>query len=1851
MEEQNLTLGQTVGELQQRLTEYIEAAYHIRDRQLVEQRRKLLEEPGVIHQQPFVESTPRYTLGDTYEALGLEVPIQGLLESLCSSGNGQRQLFYNPPYEHQSESLKAAHIKGNNLVVTTGTGSGKTECFLLPMLAGLAREATNCPESFAQPAVRVILLYPMNALVNDQVGRLRLLLGDDRVTSFFKTYSGRPARFARYTSRTPYAGVRDKDKDQKRINPMYKFYVGYLDAMQSGNPAEVAAATKLVSELQARGKWPAKSDLRAWFGRAGTSWQDRRTGEFLRAVTQPDDVELLTRHEVLASSPDVLVTNYSMLEYMLMRPIEAPVFDSTASWLKANPDERLLLVVDEAHLYRGAGGSEVALLLRRLRMRLGVNPGQVQAICTSASFEESEHARDFASQLTGLPDYSFDVLRGQLRKKHEAPGTNQDAQALAGIDLGAFYRAESDEHRMPYIRDFLAYRGTPEDSDLGRSLLNALEDFEPLGLLVNATMESALPVDHLGELVFPDSPKSVSDAAVTSLMGLASLARAKPGEPSLLPCRVHSFHRGLPGLWVCMDPECSALPAELRGGPAGKLYSQPREFCECGARVLELYTCRSCGTAYAKAYTDDVDDPEYLWGTAGQEYVSDSGTVRRLQAVDLLLEEPLSLTSARKADYDMVTGRVDPDELGPRNRSLFLPVPDADADDTDAPRHSKAEFARCAVCDGQEMGRSFIQDHQTKGDEPFQALLAKQIEVQPPGPNRATRTAPLRGRKVLVFSDSRQAAARLAPKLQRYATKDAVRPLLVYGYSRIQETLPTEASLDDAYFALLVASSDMKVIIDPEVTEGAAFLDHMRRVDEALEAGALDDPDMLIDLHAQVANQTAPPDLIRAVHDCLSNSFSGIQSLALGSVREHRRHRLLPDSLPDIEGLAEDAESKRALMRVWLNAWRGYWIASMPQEWWAAKEVKGHKSGDYRSVGRLFPSTAGADVFRKQWLPVLLRKFCDDLAGTYRMRGAELALDLGPGWGYCSACRNVQRPLPGSARCTKCGKEKVDAIDPDADPVFAARKKYYRSPTTNALLHHEAPLCLRAEEHTAQLNAAASTDAFSRAERYELLFQDIDLGSADGRPERAVDVLSCTTTMEVGIDIGSLSGVSLRNMPPARSNYQQRAGRAGRRGDSVATVTAFGSADSHDEHYFSRPAEMISGKVEDPSLVLDNTHISTRHVHAYLLQSYLRAKVRPEEVEMRPDLFSVLGTVEAFLDAGSSLSRTGFETWLRMNEELLRQEMDAWLPSELTGEPRSSLLAGFIDETLAEIDDALAGFGPPATGESPGHAVDNVGAQPGVTEEDSASEPADFEMPPQPGIESARTQSNSKYLLDRLLYKGVLPRYAFPTDVATFYVFDDANSSRFVHEYQYAPAQGLGVALSQYAPGKSVWIDGKLWTSGALYSPMKRELSAAWEERELYFECERCGYAITKPLSSGEKGVTLECKGCGGETLGPGQYWLRPPGFAHPVDIQPDESRDDMPPLGYPTRAKLTVATPDDTHEWVAIGDRIRVHHDKLQLVVTNRGAETKGYNYCTRCGRIEPVALPGGVTGSAHQKPYPDDERMCSGGRTSTGMVLGTDFYSDVLLVSMRVAEPVKLIPGVHATRVALRTLCEALSKAACELLEIEPGELVAEFRPALTPLGARGQEAEVYLYDTLSGGAGFARMAGRLGDRLFVRALRILEDCPDGCDSSCYRCLRSYKNKFEHAALDRHLGSSLLHYVLNGELPTGYDARVAQATDLLFAELLGLGMTGCTLQRNVVREVAGIGAVEIPILCAVRGGEEFAVCVSGALTPGLMPTAALGELSEYGMKPFVLPPIDESMVRMNLSLASATVRQALGV
>jgi hypothetical protein len=1073
-----------------------------------------------------------------------------------------------------------------------------------------------------------------------------------------------------------------------------------------------------------------------------------------------------------------------------------------------------------------------------------------------------------------------------------------------------------------------------------------------------------------------------------------------------------------------------------------------------------------------------------------------------------------------------------------------------------------------------------------------------------------------------------------------YSVRDSLRPLIAWGYKRLQavQALRPNLNLEDLYLAVLLASKKLNVRLRPEMKAGENF-DAEVDVERAVRSGDADDDTGLFTLCLELRNERPPEALLDNIVTTVRDRFLGFEALALASLAERAKHSPALQQLPDIPGVAETPEQKVALARAWLRCWQGYgfWLSAMPPVWWKrprseGTSIRGHK-GKFKSMDVVLPDQAARRAFQDKWLPHLLALFTQDSeGGLKRLRGSELSLEFEGTWSSCGSCKSVHRPVPTIKHCLDCGSQDVRELDPESDPVFLARKGFYRTPVIEALGDPpRKPMALIAAEHTAQLNAPQNEDVFSKAEENELLFQDIALGTRTGRYS-AIDVLSSTTTMEVGIDIGALSGVALRNMPPGRANYQQRAGRAGRRGNAVATVVAFGSADSHDEHYFAEPDGMIRGQVVDPKLTLDNADIVRRHVRAFLLQNYHQDKIPEVDTQQRHDLFSVLGTVSDFRSDASILNRNDFAAWLRANEEQLRIRLSSWLPSELSPVDRKSILEGFIMDALLAIDEAIR----PGPGEYD------------ETEDDGSSE---IEEQAEEGEERPRQASEPGKLLDRLLYRGKLPRYAFPTDVATFHVFDRDRSTPFRPIMRFAPQQGLPVALSQYAPGKQVWISGKCYTSGAIYSVMSADRYEAWDAKRIYMECRECGFAKTYDITEASRNESRDCQACGAEeAFGPGRYWLRPMGFAHPIDVEEVTSPDQVPETSYATRAKLTMETPEEDAAWVEVNDRVRVLRARQHLLVSNTGPQREGYTYCTKCGRIESGTEQAPKLLGPHRKPYPDkdDDQICAGISPTRNVVLGTDFITDIALFSMRVAAPLNLRPRYSSTAVALRTVSEALAKAACNLLEIEPGELMAEHRPALTPAGINGLEAEIFLYDTLPGGAGFSSQLADRGLELFQHALYLMKACPENCDASCYRCLRSFKNKFEHSLLDRHVGAELLEYLLVGEHPSFSEDRVRSSTMLLFNDLQRQASETADFWLDApVRTPTS--AVTAPILVRAKG-KEYIVALSGPLTGEHPIDPAIADYrTDGGPIPIIVE--NELVVRGNLPAATRTVLQKLGL
>uniref|UniRef100_UPI0025F6E474 DUF1998 domain-containing protein n=1 Tax=uncultured Brevundimonas sp. TaxID=213418 RepID=UPI0025F6E474 len=370
------------------------------------------------------------------------------------------------------------------------------------------------------------------------------------------------------------------------------------------------------------------------------------------------------------------------------------------------------------------------------------------------------------------------------------------------------------------------------------------------------------------------------------------------------------------------------------------------------------------------------------------------------------------------------------------------------------------------------------------------------------------------------------------------------------------------------------------------------------------------------------------------------------------------------------------------------------------------------------------------------------------------------------------------------------------------------------------------------------------------------------------------------------------------------------------------------------------------------------------------------------------------------------------------------------------------------------------------------------------------------------------------------------------------------------------------------------------------------------------------------------------------QPFGPSKPWFRPPGFAHlwdqPAVTTPDEPNE----TAYATRAKLVMSTAAQDFDY-EINPRLRGLATRKHLLVSNSGPGGDGYEYCVRCGRIESVTSSEINLRQPHGLPFPNDNEPNCPGAVSRGVVLGVEFVTDIALFSFGLADPIRLPPPNAETASAMRTICEAVAKAASQLLEIEPGEILAEHRPALNDDGAAGTAVEVFLYDTLAGGAGFSPQMASRGSELFCKALEVMEQCPVACDASCYRCLRSFRNRLDHNLLDRKLGAQVLRQVMTGVTPT-YSPERAQSS----AELLAADLRRQFSDDFEVVLTAG-SSTQAPIsLTRKSTGKVISVDLHSPVAPSV-------PLHAVQVKDLIL--VDEMLVRRNLGEAVAKVTDAL--
>jgi Lhr-like helicase len=1670
--------------LHRKLAEYIETQYPISEPSLQSKRTELLYKPGVLSTEPYIESTPVYEPGNLFENMDIPESAQKLMTELATL---QPSVGVFPrPYLHQQEAMEAFLQHNNDLIVSTGTGSGKTESFLHPILNTLYNEASERPQHFKKRAVRALILYPMNALVSDQMTRLRRLFGNERVKQIFNDVANRNVQFGMYTSRTPYAGAHSATKDRYQLNDILNYYTKLEDTMPDK-----------VMQMKERGKWPAK-DLQS-FKNSKKNIRDRYRGLL-------SDAELFSRHEMQDTPPDILVTNYSMLEYMLMRPIERSIWEQTKEWLAESEENHFILILDEAHMYRGTGGAEVALLIRRLQSRLGINRDRMKCILTSASLGKEDDVDGpitFAEQLTGKPSKRrFKLIKGTKEKRPQARTvTIAEVQILAKMNSESFikYKTNYDDNlqEMKVFFESMEWPQPPSNQkDFPRYLYEQLDGFGPLEKVIAQISGQATSLKEIVAIVCPDIEQELAEKAISNLLLLSNAAN-KDGRV-LLPARVHIFFRGLSGIYTCLNPICKRCH---ESGLLGKIYDDYRLTCDCGARVYEVVTHRYCGSTFIKGYfLENSNYPTYLWNESGHGIVGE-----KLIEIHLLVEQPHpeALQKKRIAPLwlHIETGYIS--DQPPTSMEGYIQVYES-VEKVSKRKHNKfysnaRSFEKCPCC--LKSAKFNIRDLRIKGEQPFANLIREQFNIQPPLEGKAMNIN--EGRKVLIFSDGRQKAARLARDIPNEVEKDAVRQLILKAAYELEKQGIRATIGRELYPTVLHFIHENRVLLFSQLQRKDLMKDVKSYVKDFYER-------KLSDVEFDEISMSIREEFKLRMLEIISSPGYSIYDTTTGIVVPANMKRLYRNEQVQ-EWISKENLEKVAIL--FIKELLDNIAIDINLDGYERRELLGVFRDDSewgktshtisKQLKAIIVAYVGEDHF-ETLIQHLFDQLCRSQLDKYYLDLDKLKIVDGIDftWYKCTACKQIHAVIPHNI-CPSCNANIIEELPSDSD-LLKAEKGYWRT-TIAEVLKGEKITNVSVEEHTAQLSQKDQSIALATTEQYEMAFQDIVLDESLG----IVDILSCTTTMEVGIDIGSLTAVGMRNIPPQRENYQQRAGRAGRRGSSLSTVITYAQDGPHDHYYFNNPKLIISGDTREALIYINNKKIIKRHLNALLIQTYFHNHAQEGELATS-NISESLGTTNDFFKGNSQFNLDSFEDWLAKQvktrfkkypeifaiipEEAIKNEEDKWL---LIKEAADNI-GQDLNDAFCEIEKELMAY------------------EELIDEDDQLTE-----------------QHPDELLLNFLFNHGFLPTYAFPKDLTSLYIQGRDKKNKVIMEQR--PQLELNRALGEYAPGRQIVVNKKTYRIGGIYNPFSKNPEAPAQDLNLHGEhvalCVKCNYT---ELSSKAAEKCPNCK----EKLKSMPY-IRPTGFSPEKgkeipkgDLTQEYSFASTPQLPVPNeKVKFDFKTLNN-HGFIKYEYR-----EDEELIVMNRGIDGEsGFFMCEDCGFIKPVIENDDLT-KGHFKPFQLQgmiEKKCSGNLHQ--IYLGNKFTSDLFLIRLNMDDHIDFNSNKQWLHDALLTLGEGLVLAASRVLDIDAQELTVGYRIVHNEQGE--SYADLYLFDTLSGGAGYSYVAGMRIKDIIKETFNVLSHCINDCESSCYKCLRNYQNQMKHEHLNRSLGLELLTYLDKGEL-----------------------------------------------------------------------------------------------------------------
>ncbi|MCI0748630.1 MAG: DUF1998 domain-containing protein [Verrucomicrobia subdivision 3 bacterium] len=1468
------------------------------------------------------------------------------------------------------------------------------------------------------PGVRALLLYPMNALANDQLKRLRLVLGGYRNITF-----------GRYTGET------------------------------EERPRQ--------AEERFRTNHPGQKRL---------------------------ENELLSRDEMRESPPHILLTNYAMLEYLLLRPQDCEFFEGEYAkhWR--------FLVLDEVHTYSGAVGIEMALLLRRLKDRVALSEeGKLQCIATSATLgrgrDDFPAVVEFASKLFGE---RFEWVPDDENRQDVVEAVRIPASSLGdswGQPDGTFYPAvreaieslTDDAGCCDRLAEIAVAHRIPKS--VVRQAIDASKA-APAGLRVHAFLFVVLRSDkRLQELrgrleAGPALLTELSTAILgqgneQQLVALIDLAvRARPSEESLplLPARYHLFVRALEGAYIALYPDRKLL-LDRRG---------QIEYQDLTVPVFEAATCKRCGQLYLVGRIEESDATRTL-----RHPVNLSEDNRDDPQFFCVLQPEVELETRSDEDEEVAAAESDVissdawllcgrcGAIGPEG-GLFAacdcPQEKARSWRLQRVPSKNRQVKHCPACGSRSPG--LVLRFLTGQDAPA-AVLATALYQELPAAKRETtritaeqddewggvtkgipQAMPGEGRKLLAFADSRQDAAFFACYLDRTYSQILRRRLIVQALEAHPEAMSEKWRISDL------------VIPVKQIAEHANVFDGQlgsrERENEVwkwllLELLAFDRRNSLEGLGILAfepvppSDWQPPPPLLRPPWNLTSEEVWTLFRILLDSFRIDVAITF-PDGVPptDEAFAPRNRESyyrnDGASPKHGIHSWNSPSSRKENRRLNFVRRLCTRINGPAGDEGVIREAIAkiwekqltGNSLFRHHLHQTTLPG--EGVVYRFSHKMFQLTGFRCPGWFRCDQCGNLYR---NSIRGL-CPTYRCEGTLRECDPSQTFADNHYAQ-----LALGIKPIRMVVEEHTAQLTSDAASKLQER-------FVQGD-----------VNVISCSTTFELGVDVGELEAVLLRNVPPETANYIQRAGRAGRRTDSTAFALTFCQRRSHDLSYFLGPERMIAGRIRPPYFELENEKIVRRHAHAIALAWYFRR--RPEQ----------FGWVQAFFlpGHGESTGTSELEAMLRQKPPELQASLSRVIPMDMhqdldiSGWSWVERLFDTQGMSLRRAEELVRGD---------------------VEQLEQVRQQLFKEGKPVDHLRRAINTIKQKDLIGFLANHNVLPKYGFPVDVVGLDLLHHGEKAQ-----QLELQRDLRIAISEYAPESQVVAGGRLWVSRGL----KRLPNLEWDKFS-YAICEGCGRFHRELFETGR--IPETCKSCGAQLPRGGRKAGRflVPIFGFVTDNQePKRPSETRPDRTYASRVFFaTEGYPvDEPYEFSANGVALRGQFSRSgKLAVINWSK----FRICELCGFA--TLLDGA---SKHRKPWSGGD--CKG--TLQLWDLGHEFLTD--LFDLRV-------DAQQSTEAFWRALLYALLEGASEALSIRRQDLDG----CLYPYAGSSAAPALVLYDDVPGGAGHVR---RIGQNLeaVLRAARDRVDGRCGCgggpngmgETSCYGCLRNYRNQWAHDQLQR--------------------------------------------------------------------------------------------------------------------------------